>query len=174
MRRRTKILMKLWLNRISWCIVIFLIVWANVLRLQDKVYSNYEKMVDFGRVRDENYSVEPVIAAIFYDEKNGARFSKTEAQLIGENIKRILTTRPGERVGEPDFGSHVLDYLFMPQLQINDLILEILSSINRQEPRVTANACTLISADQQDVVRIKLDLTLNTPNKENLQIGVSI
>lgn len=70
MRRRTKILMKLWLNRISWCIVIFLIVWANVLRLQDNVYSNYEKMVDFGRVRDENYSVEPVIAAIFYDEKN--------------------------------------------------------------------------------------------------------
>jgi phage baseplate assembly protein W len=110
----------------------------------------------------------------FYDEKNGARFSKTEAQLIGENIKRILTTRPGERVGEPDFGSHVLDYLFMPQLQVNDLILEILSSINRQEPRVTANSCTLISADQQDVVRIKLDLTLNTPNKENLQIGVSI
>ena len=98
---------------------------------------------------------------VFYD-KNGAVFSKSEAQLIGENIKRILTTRPGERVGEPEFGSHVLDYIFMPQLSIDDLIAEII------------NSCTLTSATQDDVVKINLDLTLNTENKENLQIGVAI
>ena len=110
---------------------------------------------------------------VFYD-KNGAVFSKTEEQLIGENIKRILTTRPGERVGEPEFGSHVLDYIFMPQLSIDDLIAEIINSINTQEPRVTVNSCTLTSATQDDVVKINLDLTLNTENKENLQIGVAI
>ena len=110
---------------------------------------------------------------VFYD-KNGMIFSKTEHQLIAENIKRILTTRPGERVGEPDFGSHVLDYLFLPQMKIKDLIAENITSINRQEPRVTVNSCTLLSATQDDVVRLKLDVTLNTENKENLQIGVSI
>ena len=110
---------------------------------------------------------------VFYN-KNGAVFSKSEAQLIGENIKRILTTRPGERVGEPDFGSHVLDYIFMPQLSIDDLIAEIINSINTQEPRVTVNSCTLTSATKDDVIKINLDLTLNTENKENLQIGVAI
>lgn len=110
---------------------------------------------------------------VFYGE-NGAAYSKSEAQLIGENIKRILTTRPGERVGEPDFGSNVMTYLFMPQLYIDDLIAEIISSIERQEPRVTVNSCTLTSADQQDIVRINLDLTLNTKKGENIQIGVAI
>lgn len=110
---------------------------------------------------------------VFYG-KNGAVFSKSEAQLISENIKRILTTRPGERVGEPDFGSHVLDYIFMPQLSINDLIAEIINSINTQEPRVTVNSCTLTSATKDDVVKINLDVTLNTESKENLQIGVAI
>ena len=110
---------------------------------------------------------------VFYGE-NGAAYSKSETHLIGENIKRILTTRPGERVGEPEFGSNVLKYLFMPQLYIEDLIAEIISSIERQEPRVTVNSCTLTSADQQDVVRINLDLTLNTHNKERFEIGVAI
>lgn len=110
---------------------------------------------------------------VFYD-KNGAIFSKNETQLIGENIKRILTTRPGERVGEPDFGSHALDYIFMPQLSIDDLIAEIISSVERQEPRVKVNSCTLTSANQEDVVNIKLDLTLKTEKAENITVGVTI
>ena len=124
-------------------------------------------------IKLSNMKVDEFSGLVFYN-KNGAVFSKTEAQLIGENIKRILTTRPGERVGEPDFGSHVLDYIFMPQLSIDDLIAEIINSINKQEPRVTVNSCTLTSATKDDVIKINLDLTLNTENKENLQIGVAI
>ena len=110
---------------------------------------------------------------VFYGE-NGMAYSKSEAHLIGENIKRILTTRPGERVGEPDFGSNVMKYLFMPQLYIDDLIAEIITSVERQEPRVTVNSCTLTSADQQDVVRINLDLTIKSSKGERFEIGVAI
>jgi phage baseplate assembly protein W len=110
---------------------------------------------------------------VFYDKK-GVTYSKNEAQLIAENIKRIITTRPGERVGEPEFGSNVLTYLFMPQVYIKDVIAEIISSVNKQEPRVTVNSCTLKSAGQDDVIHINLDITLNTESKENLEIGVAI
>jgi phage baseplate assembly protein W len=110
---------------------------------------------------------------VFYD-KNGGVFSRSETQLIGENIKRILTTRPGERVGEPDFGSHVMDFIFMPQLSVKDLIAEIIYSINKQEPRVTVNSCTLSSAGQDDIINISLDLTLNTKQAEELTLGVTI
>ncbi len=110
---------------------------------------------------------------VIYNEK-GASFSKNEAELIKENIKRILTTRPGERVAEPEFGSHVMDYIFMPQLSINDLIAEIITSINKNEPRVTVNSCTLTSANQEDVVNISLDLTINNKTADNLTVGVSI
>ena len=110
---------------------------------------------------------------VIYDKK-GASFSNNEAELLKENIKRILTTRPGERVAEPEFGSHVMDYIFMPQLSINDLIAEIITSINKNEPRVTVNSCTLTSATQDDVINILLNLTINNENSDKLTIGVSI
>jgi phage baseplate assembly protein W len=111
---------------------------------------------------------------VFYERKNGIGFSKNEAELISENIIRILTTKPGERVGEPEFGSLVKTFLFMPQLDIDDLILEIINSINRQEPRVIVNYCTLTSAGQDDIVNIKLDLTLKTERKQRFDLGVAI
>ncbi len=109
---------------------------------------------------------------VFYEE-NGAVFSKTEFQLISENIKRILTTRKGERVGEPNFGSNLMTYIFMPEMLCSDLIAEIISSIQANEPRVIVNSCTLKSAGQDDIVRIELDLTLKS-NKEKFSMGVTL
>ena len=62
----------------------------------------------------------------------------------------------------------------MPQLSINDLIAEIITSINKNEPRVTVNSCTLTSATQDDVINILLNLTINNENSDKLTIGVSI
>ena len=105
--------------------------------------------------------------------KKGAAFSKTEAELLSENIKRILTTRRGERVGEPDFGSNIMTYLFMPQMLVEDLIAEIITSIERSEPRVIVNNCTLRSS-KDEIINIDLDLTIRTRNLERLQIGVTL
>lgn len=70
MRKRTKILLRLWINRILVFMALSLIVWANVIRLQDNSFSNYEKAVDYGRVREDDAPVNPIIAAIFYEGKN--------------------------------------------------------------------------------------------------------
>jgi phage baseplate assembly protein W len=108
------------------------------------------------------------------DNKTGVKFSNNEYELISENIRRILTTRKGERVNNPSFGSRVQEFLFMPQLYVSDLIAEIISSIQENEPRVTVNSCTLKSANQDDSIEVLLDVTINNSKEENLTIGVAI
>lgn len=106
----------------------------------------------------------------FYDE-NGVMF-QTESQNIIECIKRILTTRRGERIGNLSFGSDVQKYLFMPDLTIDDLITEIVNSITRCEPRVTVQSCTLRS-QEDDVVNIDLVVSLKSTG-ETVETTVSL
>lgn len=94
----------------------------------------------------------------FYDE-NGVKF-QSEGKHIIENVKRILTTRRGERIGNLSFGSDVSRYLFMPDITIDDLITEIVASITRCEPRVIVEECKLTSKQDFDVVNIDLKLRI--------------
>ena len=88
MRRRTKILIKIWGNRLLWGIVAALIIWANVLRLHDNVYSNYEKIIDFGRIKDDDALVKPAIAAIFYAGKKQTNSSLSTYFNHSDNYKK--------------------------------------------------------------------------------------
>lgn len=88
MRQRTKLLIKLWLNRFLWCCVLGLIIWINALRLQDNNYSNYEKVIDYGRIKDADKLVRPVIAAIFYAGKNNTKTSLSTYFNHNNNYKK--------------------------------------------------------------------------------------
>ncbi len=88
MRHRTKLLLKLWLNRFLWCCVFGLVIWLNVLRLQDNNYSNYEKVIDYGRIKDADKLVRPVIAAIFYSGKNNIKTSLSTYFNHSDNYKK--------------------------------------------------------------------------------------
>lgn len=121
-------------------------------------------------MKGDNYS-----GFVIYDQK-GANFSKNETQLFAEEIQRILMTRRGERINNPDFGSDVQKFIFMPQLSIDDLLAEIKNSIERCEPRLKVNSCTLSSATQDDVVNIDLNVTILNPDgtETGMELGVSI
>lgn len=88
MRQRTKLLIKLWLNRFLWCCVLGLIIWINALCLQDNNYSNYEKVIDYGRIKDADKLVRPVIAAIFYAGKNNTKTSLSTYFNHSNNYKK--------------------------------------------------------------------------------------
>lgn len=102
----------------------------------------------------------------------GISFSQNEVSFIVENIKRILSTRKGERVGEPDFGSDVKRYLFMPQIRIDDLMAEIKRAIETQEPRVKVRSCTLTHAGIDEVVNIKVVITILDSITTEAVIGI--
>lgn len=88
MRHRTKYLIRVWLNRILILLVLGLIVRANVVRLRDNDYSNYEKVIDYGRIKDEDRLIRPVIAAIFYKGKNNIKTSLTTYFNHSDNYKK--------------------------------------------------------------------------------------
>ena len=43
-----------------------LLVWANINRLQNNTFANYEKAIDYGRVHEDIETIKPVICALFY------------------------------------------------------------------------------------------------------------
>lgn len=69
MRKRTKILIKLWINIVLILVVIGWVIGVNVIRLNDNFYSNHEKAVDYGRIKDDFDLIRPIIAAVFYSGK---------------------------------------------------------------------------------------------------------
>lgn len=95
LRRKTKEFLKKWLLRLLFVTIGLLVLWANVHRFRNNTFSNYEKAVDYGRVREEKESIEPVITAIFYEEKNPKKESLSSyldhsANYRKENVKIVL------------------------------------------------------------------------------------
>ena len=63
---------------------------------------------------------------------------KKDNDLIIESIYNILTTRKGERVGNPEFGTDLYRYVFNSHLEQywESVKLEIIKGIEQFEPRV--------------------------------------
>lgn len=69
MRIRSKYFVIKWLRRLMVLLIIGILVFINVHRLQNNNFPNYEKAVDYGRVREIKPKLTPVIAAVFYLDK---------------------------------------------------------------------------------------------------------
>lgn len=63
---------------------------------------------------------------------------KRDNELLRESIYNILTTRKGERVGNPEFGSDIFRYIFEPNIEPfwEAIKIEIIKDVQRFEPRV--------------------------------------
>ncbi len=66
MLQTTRRKLKKWGIRFFWLIVAALVVWVNYNRFYHNNFANYEKAVDYGRVREDKEIIRPVIAAVFY------------------------------------------------------------------------------------------------------------
>ena len=107
-------------------------------------------------------------------ESEGITFSGSEKQLLTENIKRILSTRKGERLNNPSFGSNLKSFLFAPQVSLDNVLEEIKYSIESNEPRVKVKSCTL-SATQDGEVTVNLGLLIikeNSATNENIEVKI--
>ncbi len=69
MLQTTRRKLKKWSICLFWFIAAALMVWANYNRFYHNNYANYEKAVDYGRVREDKEVIRPVIAAVFYQNE---------------------------------------------------------------------------------------------------------
>ena len=88
MQRSIKITLKKIFKWLFFAAVLWWIIQANINRFNNNLYANYEKIVDYGRVRENEEVISPVMAAIFYDDKVSAQKSITSYYNHFDNYKK--------------------------------------------------------------------------------------
>ena len=69
MRARTKLLIEKYTYILVICFFFCAVIWVNIHRLQDNLYANYEKTVEYGRVREIKENIAHVMSVIFYEKQ---------------------------------------------------------------------------------------------------------
>jgi len=91
---------------------------------------------------------------------------KEDQELVKENIRRILTTLPGEMVGNIKFGSRVREYIFnFSSVLVEDLEQVITSSILAWEKRVNILDIEIVL---DEIYKERLKVIIDLQLKENL------
>lgn len=96
----------------------------------------------------------------------------TGAEFLKENIRRVLMTRPGERVNNLTYGSRIQEYIFSnASLVVEDLLVEIKSSIERCEPRVSVKKVVIDNMNSEGKINISIYAT-EKETKQAIDVGV--
>jgi len=104
-----------------------------------------------------------------FDKREGLRTVSDERD-IHESLWILLSTRPGERVMEPDFGCGIQSQVF--EIMTDAAVLTIKDLIARAilffEPRITLDRIAMNDDDIVDgYLRITLDYTIRTTNNRH-------
>lgn len=86
---------------------------------------------------------------------------------IQQSLQILLSTRPGERVLQPDFGCNLDTMLFEPlTLSLLSLMQDtVKTAIIRHEPRIIVNDVRIDASDQlEGTVMIQVDYTIRSNN----------
>ena len=109
----------------------------------------------------------------FYD-KDFLKFENSGSYLK-ENIKRVLMTRPGERINNLAYGSRLKEYLFdITNVAIEDILDEIKSSIERCEPRVSITDVVIEKVDSETIYVNIYAKEKGNDNNVNLSLGIQL
>lgn len=88
MRRNLKKNIGKWFDRSVWVVLILFVLYFNANRLFDNNYANYEKAVDYGRVREAEEKPLSAVAAVFYMGKSEPKGSLTTYFNHADNYKK--------------------------------------------------------------------------------------
>ncbi len=88
---------------------------------------------------------------------------------IQQSMEILLTTLPGERVMQPEFGAGMERLIFEPFNTTLKTYMEKLieRAIQTHEPRVILNAVTLEAAAEEGLIWINIDYTIASTNTRN-------
>jgi phage baseplate assembly protein W len=91
------------------------------------------------------------------------------------NIINVLSTKQGERLARPEFGTNLEELLFEPMSQQleEDIRREINSAINRSLPYVEVKALNVRRDDEKKLASVDIDFTtpfLPKEKEENVEL----
>lgn len=100
---------------------------------------------------------------------------KSDKELIMENVKRVITTLPGENVGNLNFGCKIREYLFdFENILLEDAELAVISAIEKWEPRVIIHSVDVfLDEEMSGKLYIIMNLSLReTFEKFNMELPI--
>lgn len=105
------------------------------------------------------------------DQTGGVALSDGH-DVIGDSIRLILGTSPGERPMRPDFGCPIHEHIFEPADATTEgfIAFEVERSLRRWEPRIDVQAVEVRAADDDpSLLFIAIDYALrDTNDRRNL------
>jgi phage baseplate assembly protein W len=101
---------------------------------------------------------------LFRSNDNTDLRSLYDSNAILTSLKNILTTSPGEKLLNPQFGLDLRDYLFESVTETKAFFIgqDILLGLAAQEPRVTLDEITVIAIPEDSAYEITLSLSIPT------------
>ena len=107
---------------------------------------------------------------------SGEIYRKTEAAAVKQAVKNLVMTNFGEKPFDPEFGGHVQSLLFELAHEDTEEEIEeqILSAINRYEPRAVALSVIAISDPDRNSVDVTIVFqVVNTQEEVSLSIALA-
>ena len=86
------------------------------------------------------------------DVSDGYSLNKTYAEMVGQNLKMLILTAPGERIMDPEFGVGIRNYLFEMNISLTyeEINSKIAEQVNKYMPFLDVRTIILGPDDIQD------------------------
>lgn len=101
---------------------------------------------------------------LFRANDNSDLESLYDSKAIITSLKNILTTSPGEKLLNPQFGLDLRDYLFEPVSENRAFFIgqDILFGLAAQEPRISLDEVLIIAIPEENAYEITLSISIPT------------
>lgn len=92
----------------------------------------------------------------------------TNERAVAESVHNLLNTQPGQRIMNPEFGTDLEQYLFMPLDPITSLQIrkEIEDAIERFEPRVENVEVIVIEDEENQTFDVTVTFSIKVINTQ--------
>lgn len=90
-------------------------------------------------------------------------------QSINECLGILLRTRPGEMLGDPDWGCNLIDRVFQYHGVIIDALIidDILNAVEKYEPRINMNANDITIVHDDNILQIYIQYEIKETGQIN-------
>lgn len=94
------------------------------------------------------------------------------ASAVINSIKNILTTSPGEKLLNPNFGLDLRDYLFEPITETRAFFLgtDLYNGLVSQEPRIEVDSLDIVAVPDDNTYEITLNISIPSLNINSVSL----
>lgn len=136
----------------------------NTIRTPDEVQENLDRGYLYKDVSFDLNLQNTLGGELFRSNDNKDLRGLYDSNAILTSLKNILTTSPGEKLLNPEFGLDLRDYLFESVTETKAFFIgqDILLGLAAQEPRVSLDEITVIAMPEENAYEITLGISIPT------------